>query len=426
MIQQMISTTWKDLKILFKDPGGLATLFLMPLMFIVVMSTALQGLFNTGTDAQPIHLPVVNLDRGEHAARVIDALARLDGVEVETAWDGVTLTRERAEALVVDGERPVAVLFPADFSARIAARSAWITARSARIAARAEDDGATATIELIADPAVSTQLVAPIQGMVFGAAERVAETEVAQARIAESLAGAFAQLPPEMQPAPSQIAVEMNGPSIVTLEQVAPAAMKIEVEPDTYQQNVPGYTVFGVFFIVGTMASSILQEKREGTFRRLLVAPLPRPILLAGKILPYYLVNLIQIAIMFGVAHLLFGMAFGDPLALTAISMALAAAATGLGIMIAALGKTDAQIGGLTSLLTLTMSALGGCLMPTAIMPRFLQTLSRFIPHAWAMQGFQDVLVRGYGLAGILPEAGVLLGFAAIFFLIGVWRFRFD
>jgi ABC-2 type transport system permease protein len=412
MLQQILSTTWKDLKILFKDIGGLATLFLMPLMFIVVMSTALQGLFNTGTDTQPRRLPVVNLDRGEHAAQVIEALARLDGIEVEMAWDGATLTREQAEALVVDGERSVAVIFPADFSAQVKAR--------------AEDDGAIATIELIADPAVSTQLIAPIQGMVFGTAERVAEMEVARAHITESLASAFAQLPPEMQPTPDQIAIETDGTSAIALKRVAPAEMGIEVEPDTYQQNVPGYTVLGVFFIVGTMASSILTEKREGTFRRLLVAPLPKPILLAGKILPYYLVNLVQIAIMFGVAHLLFGMAFGDPVALGAISMALAAAATGLGIMIAALGKTDTQIGGLTSLLTLTMSALGGCLMPTTIMPSFLQTLSRFIPHAWAMQGFQDVLVRGYGLAGILPEAGVLLGFAAVFFLIGVWRFRFD
>jgi ABC-2 type transport system permease protein len=412
MIHQTLSTTWKDLKILFKDPSGIATLLLMPIMFIIVMSTALQGLFNTGTDTQPIQLPVVNLDRGEYAAQVIDALDSIDGIEVQTAWDGERLTRERAEAFVTDGDLSTVILFPADFSAQIEAR--------------AEDDDATATIELIADPAVSTQFIAPIQGMVFGAAERVAETQVAQARIAENLADAFAKLPPEMQPASGQIAIEMDGASVVTLEQVAPAEMKIETEPDTYQQNVPGYTVFGVFFIVGTMASSILNEKREGTFRRLLVAPLPKPILLAGKILPYYLVNLIQIAIMFSVAHLLFGMAFGDPVALIVISMALAAAATGLGIMIAALGKTDTQIGGLTSLLTLTMSALGGCLMPTFIMPSFLQTLSRFIPHAWAMQGFQDVLVRGYGLAGILPEAGILLGFAAVFFLIGVWRFRFD
>lgn len=67
-------------------------------------------------------------------------------------------------------------------------------------------------------------------------------------------------------------------------------------------RKVPGLTVLGVFFIVGTMASSILTEKQEGTFRRLLVAPLRKSILLAGKMLPYYLDNLIQVAVMFGVA----------------------------------------------------------------------------------------------------------------------------
>jgi ABC-2 type transport system permease protein len=417
MLRQILSTTWKDIKILLIDIGGIATLFLMPLMFIVVMSIALQGLFDTGTDTQPRRLPVVDLDSGTYAAEVIAALADIDGIEVETVWDGEALTRERAEALVAAGERSVAVLFPADFSTQIEARSEG---------ADATDTVVTAIVELIADPAVSTQFIAPIQGMVFGAAERVAETQVAQARIAAGLESVLAQLPAKVRPASDQIAIEMDGASIVALKQVAPAEMKIEVFPDTYQQNVPGYTVMGVFFIVGTMASSILQEKREGTLRRLLVAPLPRPILLAGKILPYYLVNLIQIVIMFGVAHLLFGMAFGDPAALAVISLALAAAATGLGIMVAALGKTDAQIGGLTSLLTLTLSAIGGCLMPASIMPSFLQTLSHFTPHAWAMQGFQDVLVRGYGLAGILPEVGALFVFAAIFFLIGVWRFRFD
>jgi ABC-2 type transport system permease protein len=157
-----------------------------------------------------------------------------------------------------------------------------------------------------------------------------------------------------------------------------------------------------------------------------LVAPLPKSALLLGKILPYYLVNLVQIAIMFLTAHLLFGMAIINLPALLVVSLALAAAATGLGIMVAALGKTDTQVMGLTSLLTLTMSALGGCLMPTFIMPDFLQKISRAIPHAWAMQAFQDVLVRGYGVSGILPESLILLAFAAVFFAIGVWRFRFD
>jgi ABC-2 type transport system permease protein len=412
MIRQIFSTTYKDLKILFTDVGGIAMLFLMPLMFIIVMSIALQGLFETGTDTQPRQLPVVNLDHGQYAAEIIQALDDIDGIELETTWDGANLTTEKAEELISNGDRSVSILFPADFSAQIESRF--------------EDDDATATVILITNPTVSTQFIAPIQGMVFGATERIAETAVAQARIEKSLADAFAQLPAKVRPELDQTNITTGKTNIVTLNQVAPAEMNIEVFPDTYQQNVPGYTVFGVFTIVGAMASSILQEKQAGTFRRLLVAPIARPVLLIGKILPYYLVNLIQIGIMFGTAHLLFGMVLGDLKALILISMALAAAATGLGTLVAALGKTGTQVGGLTTLLTLTTSAIGGCMMPATIMPSFLQTLSRLTPQAWAMQGFQDVLIRGCGVSQVLTESAILMGFAAVFFSIGVWRFRFE
>jgi ABC-2 type transport system permease protein len=412
MLRQILSVTWKDLKILLKDTRGIALLFLMPMMFILVMSTALQSTFGFGDSDEPSRLPVVNLDRGKLAGEAVAQLDDLDGIEVEMAWDGEPLTRERAEALVADGTLGVVIVFPADFSEQIEARI--------------QDGGATATVELVADPAVSAQFIAPIRGMVSGIVERVAETRVAEARIAAGLQNALAQLPGNVHLTLDQLAIETGGASVVALRQVAPAGMEVEASPDTYQQNVPGYTVLGVFFIIGVMASSILEEKREGTFRRLLVAPLPKSILLAGKVLPYYLVNMIQIAIMFGVAHFLFGMEFRDPVALAAVSLALAATATGLGVLVAALGRSDTQIGGLTSLLTLTMSAVGGCMVPSFVMPGFMQTLARLTPHGWAMQGFQDVLVRGYGLAGVVPEAGALLGFAAAFFLIGVWRFRFD
>ena len=105
MIHQIISTTWKDIKILFKDFGGIALLFLMPLMFIIVMSTALYGLFDDTTEANPRRLPVLNLDRGEYGDEVVAALDSFDGIEVEATWDGKTLTRRVAEKLVADGDR---------------------------------------------------------------------------------------------------------------------------------------------------------------------------------------------------------------------------------------------------------------------------------------------------------------------------------
>jgi len=197
--------------------------------------------------------------------------------------------------------------------------------------------------------------------------------------------------------------------------------------PDVYQQNVPGYTIYGIFWIVNLLAVSVLREKREGTFRRLRVAPLSRTAMLIGKWMPYYLINIVQIVIMLGVSSLLFNMSLGHSAAgLIIVSLAAAAAATGLGVLVASMARTEAQISGLTLLLLLTLSVLGGCFIPRFIMPEWLQTVGLVTPHAWALDAYQDLLVRGYTFGEVLPKVGVLGAFAAIFFGIGVWRFRFE
>lgn len=214
---------------------------------------------------------------------------------------------------------------------------------------------------------------------------------------------------------------------LVTLERTVPSGMRMQKFPDTFQQNVPGYTIYGIFWIVSLLASSVLQEKREGTFRRLLTAPLDRTVMLIGKLVPYYIINLIQLLLMIGVSSLLFGMNLGYSFSgLVAVSLAAAATSTGLGIMVAALARTEAQVGGLTVLLLLSLSALGGCFIPRFVMPSWLRVVGLVTPHAWALDAYQDLLVRGYNFSEVLPKIGVLGAFAVIFFGIGVWRFRFE
>jgi ABC-2 type transport system permease protein len=182
-----------------------------------------------------------------------------------------------------------------------------------------------------------------------------------------------------------------------------------------------------VFFIVQVLATSMLSEKQDGTFCRLMVAPLPRTAMLLGKLLPFYIVNLIQVASMFAIGHFVFNMSLGHaPLAMVMITLATAAAATGLGLLVATLGKTPEQIGGFSTMLALTLAALGGMMVPVFSMPEFMQKISKISPHNWALSGYQDVIVRGLGLADVWLEAGVLGGFALVFFLFAVWRFRFQ
>jgi ABC-2 type transport system permease protein len=220
-------------------------------------------------------------------------------------------------------------------------------------------------------------------------------------------------------------AKEGGGNSGVLFQSTSPQGLQTSRHPSTTEQNIPAYTIFGVFFIVLTLASSFFQEKRDGTFQRLLAAPISNITLLVGKLLPYYFVNLIQIALMFAVGVIFFKMGLGNLFALILVSLAVALAANGLGLFVAAVGKTEAQIGALSVLLAITLSALGGMMVPTFVMPDFMRALSFFTPHAWALSGYQDVIVRGLGVRQVLAETGALLAFAGLFFGLAFWRFRF-
>lgn len=436
MLYQILALTIKDLKILFRDRAGMITLFAMPIMFILVMSVALRSAFQVGGSDRPVEVLVVNQDRGVSyidggevhlAEEALRALEQMQGLRLITQVDGAPLTQEEAEALIAVGQYRMALLFPSDFSAQM-------------VKAINNPDNALPTVMVIIDPTASTRFVAPVEAAVRATVNRTAAYAQAPYRIRLALAEAATGLPPEQAPLVLQLGQalterliatydlgKIGGHSEVHLEERVPAQFHVEEFPDSVEQNVPGYTIFGVFFIVGVLASSILNEKEVGTFRRLMAAPLSRSALLLGKLLPYYLVSLIQVGLMFAIGRFVFGMSLGhDSLALVVVTLATAAAATGLGLLVAAWGKTARQISGLSTLLALTLAALGGMMVPIYVMPDFMQRIAQISPHYWALQGYQDVIVRGLGAEAVLPEAGVLLGFALAFYAVAVARFRFE
>ena len=115
-----------------------------------------------------------------------------------------------------------------------------------------------------------------------------------------------------------------------------------------------------------------------------------------------------------------------DLLALVLVSLLLVLCSTGLGILIAAIARTEGQIGGLGTLALWTMGAVGGCLFPPFLLGGLLDIVGKVVPHYWAIQAYQDLIVRGRCLADVTTEMLVLLVFSGVFFVIGLWRFEFD
>jgi ABC-2 type transport system permease protein len=393
MIHQIFALTVKELKVLWRDREALLLLFAMPLFFILVMSWALQGVYQAGSRERPIEILVVNRDLGKQAAGILLDLQKMEGLALVDSLNGNPLTSEGAETLIRKGRFPMALEFREDFSTGFG--NPFHNSRD-------KDP----PVVLIVDPAVNRQILSTVQGTIQGVIER---------------RFLFALLGPDREGAGGE--AFPPGPTGLEVRQIGGFGQ--ERRPTATEQHVPAYTIFGVFFIVLTLASGFLREKQEGTFRRILTAPMHKSALLVGKLIPYYLLNLVQIGVMFAVGVLVYQVRLGSIPALIVLSLALAASANGLGLLVAAVGRTEAQVNGLSVLLAVTLSALGGMMVPSFIMPQGLRLLSRFTPHAWALEGYHDVMIRGLGVRDILPESGVLLGFAILFFAFALWRFRF-
>lgn len=271
-----------------------------------------------------------------------------------------------------------------------------------RVASQRDSAGlvvpASGPVELVIDLAAPAQARAPIQGALTGIVMRAIAPVPLDA------------LPPVVEP--------RSPPGVARpLEHITP-----------FQVTVPGNAVMFGFFIALTTAMSFVSERRMGTWRRLLAAPVPRWKALLATLVPYYVVGLGQMTFLFGIGIVAFGMQVaGSMVALIALSMTVTLCAVCLGLVFAAFATSEKQLGGVGSVVLLIMGMLGGCMFPRLLMPPTMRSLGHAVPHSWALDAYYDVLVRaGTSLADTAPTLGVLLAFAAGFAGLGLWRFRFE
>lgn len=172
-----------------------------------------------------------------------------------------------------------------------------------------------------------------------------------------------------------------------------------------------------------TAAGRLVYTKQLGISRRMTATPTSPWTIVGGEALGRFLVAVLQAAYIVAVTAIAFNVSWGDPLAAGLIIglFCLVAAATAL--LVGAVSRNADQASSLGVFAGLALGALGGCMIPYQFMPDLMQSLSRVIPHSWALLGLQE-LVRGGDLASVLPNIAVLAGFAAVLMGLAAWRFR--
>lgn len=199
-------------------------------------------------------------------------------------------------------------------------------------------------------------------------------------------------------------------------------------EWDPFQHYVPA---FGTMFMMGMggmfLASGVIIERKTGTLRRNLLAPVSRAGLMSGWLLSALIVGCVQFALFFSIGILGFGMHVeGSVLLMVLVGVVVVFFAISLGLLVAGVVRSpDAASGGIWGII-MPMSALGGLWWPIEIMPQFMQNFAQVLPTYHAQKAYLDVIVRGEGLATIASSLVVLLGFALVFLALGLKLFKWE
>ena len=402
----VLNIAWKDLPLYVKDRSALLELFVLPVVFTFILVGLTSGFYNEDENAdEAVPLAVANLDEGgAMAGRLLDALAENAGFRIDQ------IDPTESQMLLVEGDIPRLLTIPAGFTAALEAGERVTLDLRVSSDDIQENEAVRLAVEGVARSlSMQRQIVAGLE-QVAGLAEADPESQ-APFPAEQTIAQAESQFAPSA--ARPLVVVRQETPSSLT-------EGREDASFDSVQIGVPGVTVLFVFLTAQSTAQSIYQEKRTGSFRRLLSAPMSKATLLAGKMLPTLLISLVQVAVIFanGPLHLpLIGLGafqFGEsPLPSSCSSWSLPSAPPASASSSLPWPIPRHRLAALLPLSFWVAALIGGSLMPIFLQP-FPCQLSRLTPHGWANIAFYYVLVRGRD-SPTSPALLALLGFTALF-----------
>lgn len=216
-----------------------------------------------------------------------------------------------------------------------------------------------------------------------------------------------------------RLAAEKLGRAIGALASSPPFETRMVVEAgpgaqfNSYSHSFSGMTLQYLLFWGMESGLFLLRERRTGTWSRLQAAPVPFAAVLFGKALATAAIALMQVLATFAFGYLAFGIRVGGSFPL--IALAISALAAGIGLLVAAIGGSEARARSVSILAILGISMLGGLWLPSFLLPDWLREVSLALPTTWAMRALDGATWQGRSPLDIAPSLGMVLGFTALF-----------
>ena len=419
---------WRDLRLFFQDKRAVTMSFVAP----IVIASFFGYIFGGVADDRPaskIAVAVVDRDNSEVSRKVIAALA------ADAALDVKSRALEEARGLVRGGKTTVAAVIPPGFAER-AGKSFF----------RGSDKP---EIQLLYDPSHATETQV-VRGVLMQHVMEVVSRETLggpgsqrllddalrdldqsqgmkpadQAALRRMLEGVGEWNQRQNANPRAQANSGFSMPYTVSLEAVT---ARQGVKYNSMAHSFAGMCVQFILFMGIDAGMVVLYQRRSGLWKRLQAAPLSRYVIIGSRATSAGIVAMIIMLTVFGFARVVFGVKIeGSFTGFLGVCVAFAIMTATFGLLIAVLGRTPEATRGIAILVTLILVMLGGSWVPSFIFPAWLQKATLVVPTRWAVDGLDAMVWRGSGFGEALWPIGALLGFAALFGAIAVWRFRWE
>lgn len=398
-MKKILAIIWKDAIIRFISPWELVFFIILPLAFTFLLA---GGTPNGEADPR-IRLLVVDEAQTVVSAQILAELDKSTAVRPEVVT--------RAEGQDQFDQRRATALFILPVNLEVAA----LQAGTAEVELLQQPNNINATV---AERAILTAIRS------VSSAVSAANTAVSQREKQTPFATAAEKQAYFDEALKTAQQLQTEAPERVT---VVTGSTPDKIDYDPRANSSAGQLVTWVFIPLLGISAMFAYERQQGTLRRLLTTPTAKATFLLGTIIGQVFFALVQMLLLILFGSLVMQLHWGnDPLALLVLMVSMALAGAALGTTLGTFIKSEGQANGLSIMFGMVGALLGGCWYPLELFPETVRTVVHILPTTWAMQGLLDLVLRGGGLLDILPEAGVLLGFAVLFFIVGVWRFRFE
>lgn len=374
-MRKIWTVTWLHLKTMIKSPAGIILMFVMPFIFSVIFG----GMAGEGTTKKPLVLIVAkNNENNEQIVNLIRG---------NTQYKWLETTENKAKAMVKEQEAIAAVLVSKDIPIQITNEQPMFKIINLR-----------ETQEYLA-------LLPYLEG--------VARTVVSSYHFTSNA---------DTSKFPDLLS-KVNERDGIKIEQTI--IQKDGNKGEAVSLMTIGFTIMFMMFGISGASSTILDERKAGTWQRLLTTPATKGQIMLGYLLSYFLLGWIQLLTLMVAMSILFDAVWGNLVYFIPFASLIILTVVGFGLMIAGLVKTSQQAGALSAVLIVSTCMLGGVYWPLDIVPDIMQKIALGVPQSWMMDGLKEIISGSLHTSSLLTSIFVLLGFCLVFFSIGLKKIKY-